>query len=146
MEDESDITGAVPGGRSRQRSPQIGQDMDPGGANRRFGGSAAESSPRGASPRRVERVTTGCPRQQHAPQYALRPSWRIRIVDLRPTVRYVVGALGRIRVSYIRTATTMPLPAVSAATTQTAARMPYASARTPASKAPTANPPSRHSR
>ena len=35
---------------------------------------------------------------------------------------------------------------MSAATTQMAATMPNASATTPASSAPTANPPSRHSR
>src|SRR5258708_35411334 len=50
------------------------------------------------------------------------------------------------RVSYMRTATTSPEAAVRAATTQIAARMPNASATMPASRAPTANPPSRQSR
>ena len=46
----------------------------------------------------------------------------------------------------MRTATTAPDTAVRAATTQIAARMPKASATTPDSNAPTANPPSRHNR
>src|SRR5215813_10597741 len=50
------------------------------------------------------------------------------------------------RVSYMRTATTRPEAAVRAATTQIAATIPNASAIAPASSAPTANPPSRHSR
>lgn len=46
----------------------------------------------------------------------------------------------------IRTATTPPEAAVRAATTATAAGRPKASATTPETTAPTANPPSRHSR
>jgi hypothetical protein len=46
----------------------------------------------------------------------------------------------------MRIATRMPESAVRAATAATAAGMPKASARTPARRAPTANPPSRQSR
>src|SRR5262249_11111339 len=49
-------------------------------------------------------------------------------------------------VSYIRTGTTAPEAAVTAATAHTAARTLTASAITPASRAPTAKPPSRHRR
>jgi hypothetical protein len=56
----------------------------------------------------------------------------------------VAGRAGR--VSYMRTATTIPEAAVRAATTQIAASSPNASAMPPASSAPTENPPSRHSR
>jgi sulfide:quinone oxidoreductase len=49
-------------------------------------------------------------------------------------------------VSYMRTATSSPEAAVRAATVQMAVVRPYASARTPASRAPTAKPPSRHRR
>jgi len=50
------------------------------------------------------------------------------------------------RVSRIRTMTTTPDAAVIAATSQIAARIPAASATTPATIAPIANPRSRHSR
>ncbi|MFE6938605.1 hypothetical protein [Streptomyces chartreusis] len=46
----------------------------------------------------------------------------------------------------MRTATVSPEAAVNAATVQIAVVNPYASVSTPASSAPTANPPSRHSR
>jgi len=49
-------------------------------------------------------------------------------------------------VSYIRRATTTPEAAVSAATAQMAVGTSKASAISPAASAPTANPPSRHSR
>src|SRR5215211_189837 len=49
-------------------------------------------------------------------------------------------------VSYMRTATTTPEAAVSAAMTQMAATRPARSATRPASRAPTAKPASRHSR
>jgi hypothetical protein len=49
-------------------------------------------------------------------------------------------------VSYIRAATSSPDAAVSAATTQIAVGMSKASASTPATSAPAANPPSRQSR
>jgi hypothetical protein len=52
----------------------------------------------------------------------------------------------RVNVSGIRPATSSPDAAVRTATTQIAGRMPYASAIRPDSRAPTANPPSRHSR
>ena len=68
-------------------------------------------------------------------------------LDGRGVINELLGLVaGGEWVSYIRTATTSPEAAVSAATAQTAVVMPKASASRPAAKAPTAKPPSRQSR
>jgi hypothetical protein len=92
----------------------------------------------------LDRMIAAIPVRRRACRWVNPALWVSGPCRLAGSDPYRAGCAGR--VSYMRAATTRPEAAVSAATTQIAARIPNASAVAPASRAPMANPPSRHRR
>jgi predicted carbohydrate-binding protein with CBM5 and CBM33 domain len=115
--------------RGPSRAPELTRPRAAGHRRRRHGGRARRR-------RRPPARPTRSPARHHRPECGRRPV----------AARQRQGAAGRGCVSYMRSATNNPEAAVSAATVQTAAGMPKASATAPETTAPTAKPPSRHNR